>query len=854
MTENRIPDRKPIPRLLRWRLGLLRTLAAAFITIEKSLEVFWPLILWLCAFATLWLLQLPDFFGRFVEILTAIIFFVGLAVLTIRGLLRFRVPRHRDITRRIESDSKLPHRPLSGLEDHLANPVQDETQLLWAVWQSRLNAALRALRLPRPHPLLARIDPYAFRALAIIMLVVAVIMAGSSWPDRLRSGMMPVSLSLSDKASDKLVIWITPPVYTGQQQIVLKGHGRKSQPVSVPEGSIVKIRVTGGLGTPELLFDDALLPLTKMGGKDFGIETPVQPASTLKIRQSLLTRASWTIAFGKDLPPKISRNGDIKVTPKGTFQIPLKIWDDYSVENVTLRIRLDPSVETGPPMGSPVEDVRTVMSPGQTEMDFSPQFDLAWHPWAGMAVIVSIEAKDHKGQIAKLEDIPMTLPEREFRHPTAKNLVEMRKRLIWTPEAAAHNVAYDMESVLSRPGLYYGDMIVFLALRTGASRLLYDDTRPSVANVISLLWDTTLRIEDGNFSIAARDFKTAQKALQDALKDPNSTPEQIATLMEQMRQAMGQYMQEMFREMQKRMSENGKEQPLITPEMVMQSIRPQDLAAFLDKMQAEALTGDREAARQMLSEMEQFMEMLDPSAEMTLPKDMQAMMEAVSKLQELIEQQKSLLEDTKKQAEGNDREQAYGKPLQFNQDLLKQWGLEDMPPASQETPEGKTATSSDIDSAAQKEQQDSLRKKLGDLMLAMDEKLGQIPENMGKAEQSMRQSSEALSGNDPGGSVPHQETALQNLQEGQQQMNQQLAQRMQQMMMFAFGMGPTDPLGRPMEEGGNGTPWSGSKVKIPDQAERRHIQDILDQLRKKSGELQRPDYELDYYRRLMKQF
>ena len=65
----------------------------------------------------------------------------------------------------------------------------------------------------------------------------------------------------------------------------------------------------------------------------------------------------------------------------------------------------------------------------------------------------------------------------------------------------------------------------------------------------------------------------------------------------------------------------------------------------------------------------------------------------------------------------------------------------------------------------------------------------------------------------------------------------------------------TDPLGRPIEDGEGGqNPWSKSKVEVPDEAERRRIYDIMQELRKKSGELTRPDYELDYFHRLMRQF
>ncbi|HEY8190440.1 MAG TPA: DUF4175 family protein, partial [Micavibrio sp.] len=351
-----------------------------------------------------------------------------------------------------------------------------------------------------------------------------------------------------------------------------------------------------------------------------------------------------------------------------------------------------------------------------------------------------------------------------------------------------------------------------------------------------------------------RNLRDIQKQLQDALRNPDSTPDEIASLMEQMRGAMANYLNEMFREMQKQMAASGADMHMMSPEAIMQNINPDDLSAFLDKMQAEAMTGDRNKAREMLSQMSRLMEMLDPSAMQTeMPKDMQDMMEIVSKLQDLIEKQKKLLSDTQSQAENAGKRQSYSAPLPPNAGLLKQWGIKNLPPQPQDTRTGDNAPRYKADTADGQGEQEGLRKILGDLMLETGEKLRQVPESMGKAEEEMGQSSKALGQNSPGESVPHQETAIKHLSEGQQQMNKQLGERMKQMMMMSFGMGPSDPLGRPTEGNGN-APWSASKVKIPDKAERKRVQDILEELRKKSGELQRPDYELDYYRRLMRQF
>jgi hypothetical protein len=72
--------------------------------------------------------------------------------------------------------------------------------------------------------------------------------------------------------------------------------------------------------------------------------------------------------------------------------------------------------------------------------------------------------------------------------------------------------------------------------------------------------------------------------------------------------------------------------------------------------------------------------------------------------------------------------------------------------------------------------------------------------------------------------------------------------------MLSLGGGRFDPLGRPLDQEGGNSLLSGDTVKIPDEAERRRVQEILKTLRDRAGDLQRPEYELDYLRRLMRQF
>ena len=453
----------------------------------------------------------------------------------------------------------------------------------------------------------------------------------------------------------------------------------------------------------------------------------------------------------------------------------------------------------------------------------------------------------------------MVLPERSFRHPVAAALIAQRKKLIWAPDdkTVMAETSKALEELMIRPDSFAQDQTVFLSLRVMSSRLHYSPTRQSAIDVIAQLWDTAVRIEDGNLPLAARELRAARADLEKLLNDPNATPEQIAQAMEELRQAMAEYFRELAREMQKRFAEG--ETMGLPPELFESLMNPEDLANFLDQLQSQALTGDKDAAKQMLSQLQQLMDNLDPSTGMKMPPEMEFMQEGINELQQLIEKQQALLDKTlsyvteeKKPLRALPRGLPEFMPL--DPGLMEQWNEDgDMPPAPERVQPPEPAQRS-ANTQGHVPEQDALRYILGRLMLQADEQTGEIPESMGLAEQEMRNSAAKLGANDPALSAPHQEQAIKYLQDSMQQMSQQMAQMMKQMMMMAMGPGKMDPLGRPLEEGKAPSWLPGSEVKIPDEAERKRVQEIQKLLRDRSGELERPDYELDYFRRLLKQF
>ena len=76
---------------------------------------------------------------------------------------------------------------------------------------------------------------------------------------------------------------------------------------------------------------------------------------------------------------------------------------------------------------------------------------------------------------------------------------------------------------------------------------------------------------------------------------------------------------------------------------------------------------------------------------------------------------------------------------------------------------------------------------------------------------------------------------------------------MKNMTGLSLGGMKFDPLGRPYGDNGNNLTGE-SNVQIPDEAQRKQAQEIEHLIQRRSGELDRPDQELDYYRRLLRRF
>ncbi|HTI86279.1 MAG TPA: DUF4175 family protein [Alphaproteobacteria bacterium] len=748
----------------------------------------------------------------------------------VRAPLGLRWPTSAEGRRRVEVASELRHRPLETLNEPIAVGADDpQTRALWTAHQARAKAALDALRSGLAAPGLARLDPYAIRFAVLLLLAVGVAVGMGDGDKRFARALDPLT-ALTKSEPVHIGAWITPPGYTGLPPIVLafgdktkddaarKGAKvRAPAPITVPEGSSLLVEVDGGTRVPTLRVGNDKQSLESVGERAFRAETLIGSGSSITVERRGSKLAEWPINVVSDQEPTVKFTEPPAPNERGQIKLAIEAQDDYGIASLVAYVRFAERGVDDPPM-----EIQLPLPGDRKNFKQTTFQDLTSSPWAGLDVTIQVMARDGVDQVGVTEAVPLTLPERVFRNPLARALVALRKELVRNPAARAP-ARNALDGLLRTPDKLPDDSVVRLALSAAAGRLRYDASRKGTLAVAQLLWETALRLEDGAVAAAQRELTSKQRELMDRLNDKTGDAE-IDKLFDEVREALAKALQEAMKNMA---NMPPWDMPLPPDAQVMSA---DDLFRQLEEARDLAKSGSRDAARERLQQMLSMLDALRNGgmAQMS-PQQMEQMKQAnemSKKLQDLARRQKELMDQTFQRSQRGQR----GQNGQQSQD------------------QNGTA-----------EQQDQLRSELDDLMQQLGEMMGQVPGNLGEAEKAMRESSNALGQGNPGAALDPQGRALQALQQGQGQMSQMMAQAMGLRGFMPGGTQTpragdgrnTDPFGRPLPAVGSS---NGDEVKIPDASERARAREILDELRRRSAEPDRPRIEHDYIERLLRRF
>lgn len=819
------------------RLGRTRAAVRATIMVERLWPLVLPLVVLLSLFVSLsWLgafRLLPDW-GR---LLLAGALLLGVLA-SLFPLRRFRRPTPAEVDRRIELANALEHAPVRTQIDTLSPASQDAFAVaLWREHQKRMAQKLDRLSGDLPRPRIPERDPFALRAVAALLLVVAFAFSlgplGGSLTDAFRAH------SFGETVPARIDAWVTPPAYTGRAPLFLtaQASGDEAPIFSVPAGSTVAVRVAGGSG------EETLTWLEAEGGEASQIAPGAADAvssrsNTASARQftgtlsqdGMLTLADagselrrWAFAVVPDQAPQIRFSEEPARALNGALDLKYEVEDDYGIAEAHARfMQADAAAPGARPLYEAPELQLTLPRRNGRDIAARTARDLTEHAWSGSVVELTLEAADAAGQVARSETKRIVLPERPFANPLARALVEQRRMLAIDANSKGRILDL-MDAITLRPEDTFDQMAHYLGIMSARSRLAMAFSDDELRGVADYLWEIALSIEDGALSDAERALKQAQEALRQALEN-GASDEEIEQLMAELREAMQNFLREY--------AERAMRNPDMAQQMPMdgQEIRQGDLERMLDQIENLARSGSRDQAMAMLQQLQDMMNNLQAGRQQQGQQGQQGqseMRQQMDRMGELMRRQQELMNET------------------FRMEQQQQGGQQ----AEPMTPEEFAEAMRQLQEGQGQLQQDlqALSEALKGLGLELGEGFGDAGEAMGQAEQSLGEGQGERA-------VGQQGQALEALRRGAQDMMQQMMQAMQGEDGSTGQEGgrqqssDRDPLGRPRATTG---PDLGNSVEVPDEVDVQRARQILEEIRRRLGNALSPELERNYLERLL---
>jgi uncharacterized protein (TIGR02302 family) len=847
------------PLLLTW-LGMIA---------ERSARALWPL--WSLVIAVLGALMLGWHETFPIEAVwgLAVLSCIAALVFLVRGFIKFRLPSRIEALARL--DASLKGRPIQALMDSQAiGPQDDASAAVWRAHQARMAERASGAKAVRPRVRLAARDPFALRYVAALLLGVALLF-GSLW----RVGTVgEIAQGGTDLASGPVWEgWVEPPAYTGKPSLYLSDQDGQFE---VPEGSRISLRLYGEIGALTVS-ETVSARLQDMGSvADPEQSFLAQKSGTLDVAGP--NGASWDITVVSDGAPRVEVTGAVERGANGMMSLPFAASDDYEVTGGTAQIALDLDAitrrygfEVDPEPRASIElDLPLPISGDRSDFAETLFGDFSEHPFANLPVRVSMTVSDAKEQSSEINTTHLILPRRRFFDPMARALVEQRQWLLWS-KANASRTTQMIRAISYRPGDVFRSETAYLRLRVILRRLetqiayegFSDEARDEAAEA---LWDLALLIEDGDVEDALERMRRAQERLSEAMKN-GASDEEIAELMDELRRANENYIQQLQRETAQNNEQQDRQAGNQEDSMQMTQ---DDLQKMMDRIQELMEQGRMAEAEQALQELQEMMENMQVAEDQQREGEQQSQgQQAMDDLADALRGQQGLSDqafrDLQEQynpnaqageSEGNEgRNGGQGRGESHEGQSGEGQGQGDG-----EGQQGQEGSQTGDGAGSLSDRQDALRQEIerqrGALPGQGSEAGDAAREALERAEDAMRGAGNAIQQNDLAEAIDRQAEAMDALRDGMRNLGDAMAEAegregQQGTADGREGGEQRDPLGR--SPGANGQAGTDQGLLQGEDVYRR-ARELLDEIRKRSGESVRPEVERDYLRRLLDRF
>ena len=777
--------------------------------------------------------------------------FALLALAALIPLYKFRWPSREAALNRLDRGTGVKHRPATALTDTVL--TKDPVSLaLWQAQRERTLASVKDIKAGLPSPRLALHDRFAVRALVIVLAFATFFAAGGERTARVAAAFEWNGALAATPV--RLDAWITPPLYTGKPPIILtaaRDIATAPAALAVPAGSLLTVRTSSSSLDVALTGGLTEVPATADAPKGTSEKHfTVTGNGTAQVRAPS-GQPLWTFNATPDRAPTIALAKDPERQARGSLQLAYRLDDDYGVTEAHAHFvaRLPDTKDTPPPkplFKAPefqltLPNARTRAGVGQTVKDLSED------PYAGADVALTLTAKDEAGNEGKSEVVNTKLPERLFTKSLPRALIEQRRNLALDANQAAQ-VHTALDALLIAPEVFTPESGQYLGLHSVTRQLAGARTDDALREVVASLWALAVTIEDGNVTDVDKALRAAQDALKEAL-ERGASDEEIKQLTDNLRAALDNFLKQLAEQMK-----NNPQQLARPLDPNTKTMRQQDLNNMIQRMERLSRSGDKEAAKQLLEQMQRMLENL----QMAQPQqggdgDGQ---QALNELGDMIRKQQQLRDKTFKQGQDSRRDRQRGKQGEQNMGDLQQdqQGLRERLKKLQEELAKRGMGPNQRGDKGQRGE----KGQKGQGQPGGDQ--GDGEDGLEQADGAMGDATGRLGEGNADGAVDSQGRALDAMRKGAQS----LAEAMQQGDGDQPGDGPgnprgrqqgaqngTDPLGRPLKHNEFNDDYS---VKIPGEIDVQRVRRILEELRRRLADPARPQIELDYIERLLKDY
>lgn len=869
MTDPR-PTTETITAAALARIARPLRLTRAGLVAERLARCFWPLSTLLLAVAAALAFGAQDHLPQAVLWGLALVGAVAMVAALVLGLRRFRWPTQAETMARL--DASLPGHPLAALTDAQALGVADAASaVVWRAHLQRMAARAAAARAAAPDLRLAARDRFGLRYIALTGFVMALLFGA---PGRV-SEVATIAAGGSTAqaaAGPSWEGWVEPPAYTGRPSLYL--NAIEAGALEVPEGSLFTFRFYGNAGSIALeeTVSDGTAPAPEATAEQ--PEGGPRSAEFAAVQNGVVSidgpgGREIVVTVLPDGAPSVTFAGEISREADGEMSQPFSARDDFQIAGGRAEFVLDLAkvdrrfgLATEPEPREPhVLDLPLPISGDRAEFTELLIENASKHPWANLPVRLTLTVEDGLGQAGQSETRELPLPGRRFFDPLAAAVIEMRRDLLWSAENAPRALQV-LRAVSHRPEGFFRNQRAYLMLRVAMRRLeagiATGPLDPALRDELAeALWEIAVLVEDGGLSDALERMERAQERLSEAMRN-GASPEEIAELMQELREATDAYIRQL--------AQQGEQQP--NDQMAQgegQRITGDQLQAMMDEIQRLMEEGRMAEAQELLEQLNRMMQnMRVTQGQGEGGEGDQPGGQAMQDLAETLRDQQGLSDETFRDLQdqfnpggrqGQQPGQQPGQQGQGQQGQGQQGQGQDQQGEGQGPGQGSLAD-------RQQALRDELNRQRGGLPGQGTEGGDAAREALDRAGRAMEEAERALREGDTGNAIDRQAEAIEELREGMRGLGEALAEQRgegqpgqpgngEERQAQQGAGGDRDPLGRTIGQSGR----SGSDDNmLQGEDVYRRARDLLDEIRRRAGDQQRPEVELDYLRRLLDRF